>query len=1077
MIIKALVKLTLMAGLLAGTVALAAEDLEKTFVSPPSEYKPWCYWWWLNGAASKEGITRDFEEMRRQGISGALLFDAGEVDKKVQQGPEFMSEAWRELFRHAVREADRCGITLTVNLCSGWDAGGPWVTPEHAIKKLVNNAQTLVQGPGRVHMELPQPETFKGFYRDIAVLAAPVADDVAAPHKLVASSQHGVHPIAQAEDADENTFWASSGWKPGMGPTPEKPEFLQFDFDEPWAAAGVYLKCPQGGPKDVEVQCSDDGQTFRALKSQTLKPAEEATVVFDETRAKHFRILFLSAYPQGGATESIGVSVSEIAMVSKRLLSDPKSERLKWDAKHAVDVTRFMDGNGRLDWEAPVGRWRLMRIGYTIWGRNVSCPGSSPVGLEIDPTSAEAMDFHFANTGAKLIADAGPLAGKTLQYFHIDSWEIPPSTWTQKMREEFQRRRGYDPLPFLPAMAGWTVDDTEATTRFGQDFRRTVADLVAANYYGRLAELTVKGGLRGTHSESGGPGSHWIDALQCLGSEAVPMGEFWLRPGALDGADPHPANASVKAATSAAHIYGKPLCQAEAFTTLGDDFTESPWVLKRIGDTAFCYGLTRMVFHNWPTQIHPDVLPGIWWTHIGTHFGYKLTWWPMADGWLQYLARCQYLLRQGLFMADFAYLQNEAIPSFVSDRRWQGPARPAGFDYDALNAEVLLTRATAKDGRLTLPDGMSYRYLVLPHQPGAILTPATLKKINELAEAGVPVIGPKALAASVPKVREGALDGIVRADGLAPDIEFQNAPEKAGFDWIHRRDGETEIYFLSNQKSFDAKAEVAFRVSGKQPELWNAVTGKIAELPEWREEKGRTLVPLSFASRQSWFVVFRKRDATTKDTKSTKGEKNFPEMKAVQELAGSWDVQFDSQWFYPDNGTGGKIRFDQLVDWTKRPEEAIKYYSGIAIYKKTFDQKCEAQKMVLALGEVNSLARVRLNGRDLGVVWTAPWQVEIPDGLLKPAGNELEIEVANLWPNRMIGDASLPPDKRRTVTNVATYGPVNSGIWPGVSSWARGSCKSCVERMKTGKPAELLPSGLLGPVRVMQASVTTLPVK
>ena len=402
---------------------------------------------------------------------------------------------------------------------------------------------------------------------------------------------------------------------------------------------------------------------------------------------------------------------------------------------------------------------------------------------------------------------------------------------------------------------------------------------------------------------------------------------------------------------------------------------------------------------------------------------------------------------------------------------------------------MLLTHASAKDGRLTLPDGMSYRYLVLPHQAGAILAPATLKKINELAEAGVPVIGPQALAASVPKVREGTLDALVRADGLAPDIEFRAvsapsalSPQPSAFDWIHRRDGETEIYFISNQKSLDAKAEVAFRVSGKQPELWDAVTGKITDLPEWREEKGRTLVPMAFAPRQSFFVVFRRmglgRALAPSSAATAVLHKNFPELKPVLELAGPWDVQFDPQWFYPDNGTGGKIRFEQLADWTTRPEEAIKYYSGIATYRKVFDlpatknQKSEtknAPRQWLDLGAVKNLARVRLNGRDLEVVWTAPWQVEIPSGLLKPAGNELEIEVANLWPNRLIGDATLPQDKRRTVTNVATYEPVDSEGFRSINSWARGSCKSCSERMKTGKHAALLPSGLFGPVRMMAA--------
>jgi len=508
--IRTFVKLTLVAGLLAGTLARAADDLEKTFASPPSEYKPWCYWWWLNGAASKEGITRDFEEMRRQGISGALLFDAGKVDKKVQQGPEFMSEAWRELFRHAVHEADRCGITLSVNLCTGWDAGGPWVTSEHAMKKLVASAPTVVQGPGRVSIALAQPQTVNGFYQDISVLALPLSEASLPVYKLVASSQQEGCEPEKAQDFDDDTYWQSKGEQPGQELTPEKPEFLQFDFEAPCAASGVYIKGAQYGcgPKEVEVQSSEDGQTFRSLKRQTLDPREAATLVFEETRAKHFRVLFLSAYPYGGEEKNSFLRVAEIALLPKQLVGKARSEQLQWDSKKAVDVTRFMDGNAQLQWEVPPGRWRVMRIGYTLTGRpTVSC-GSGPSGPEIDPLSAEAMDLHFANTGAKLIADAGPLVGKTLQYFHIDSWEKGHPTWTLKMREEFQRRRGYDPLPFLPAVAGWTVDDAAATKRFVQDFRRTVADLIAENYHGRMAELTVKSGLRGTHSESGGPGDH-----------------------------------------------------------------------------------------------------------------------------------------------------------------------------------------------------------------------------------------------------------------------------------------------------------------------------------------------------------------------------------------------------------------------------------------------------------------------------------------------------------------------------------------------------------------------------------------
>ncbi len=303
--------------------ALAAErngapdsELAKTFKMPPDEFKPWCYWWWLNGTASKEGITRDFEEMRKQGIGGALLFDAGEGGPEVPRGPHFMSAAWRELFKHAVREADRCGIVLSVNLCSGWNAGGPWVTPETAAKKIVG-AATVVQGPGKINAILPQPEKVQGFYRDIAVLACRVAENASPQPKLSASSSYRDYPPALAQDGSSDTRWISNGDKPGMGPTPEKPEYLQFDYDQAFPAAGLYLNpYPDCGPKEIDVQCSDDGQTYRSLRRATLAPRQEVTLAFDEVRARHFRVAFLSSHPLHGK-ENWNVQVAEIALLTR----------------------------------------------------------------------------------------------------------------------------------------------------------------------------------------------------------------------------------------------------------------------------------------------------------------------------------------------------------------------------------------------------------------------------------------------------------------------------------------------------------------------------------------------------------------------------------------------------------------------------------------------------------------------------------------------------------------------------------------------------------------------------------------
>jgi alpha-L-rhamnosidase/Bacterial Ig-like domain len=911
----------------AAMSAAGAANLETDFLNPPDSAEAWTYWWWLNGAASNQGITRDFEEMKRQGISGALLFDAGKADPPAPQGPEFMSTAWRDLFKHALTEADRCGIALGVNLCSGWNAGGPWVTTEHAVKKLVG-ASTDVTGPGPLSVTLPQPQTVAGFYQDIVVLACPVA-----------------------------------------------------------------------------------------------------------------------AGQQGNV----------------------------WPRAATVDVTPFTNAQGHLTWNAPAGTWRILRIGQTLHGSTTQWPGSGPKGWEIDPMSAAAMDAHFAETGAKLIADAGALAGPTLQYFHIDSWELDAAgfgqpTWTPQMRAKFQQLRGYDPLLFLPAVLGATVDDAETTARFMADYRRTVADLVAVNYYGRLRELTVAAGMRGTHPESGGPFfNHWIDGLQCVGGNDIPMGEFWMPAGERYWLPD--TNPSVKQAASAAHIYGKPLCQAESYTEIGaGDWISFPSNMKHVGDEAFCHGLTRQMLCFWIHQPDLDAVPGTQWVNVGTHFDSNITWWDMGDAWLRYLARCQHLLRQGLFVADFAYFRGEDIPGFIEPRDQQQPLRPAGFDYDAVNAEVLLGRATSQNGRLVLPDGMSYRYLVLPHREPWTVSPAVLLKIKQMVEAGLTVIGPRPSAAvgltnhpandqevanladalwgtgpvvaGTRQVGAGRVissmtpGAIVNADNLAPDIEFRLVSPEARLDWIHRREGENDIYFVSNPSALGLTSEVVFRVAGKQPELWDPVNGKIRDLTEWSEGNGRTVVPLELAPRQSCFVVFRETAAVA----SPPNADNFPALNPVTVLAGAWQVAFDPAW-----GGPASVVFDQLVDWTTRSEPGIRYYSGTATYRKTFDMPAGADgELQLDLGTVRDMARVRLNGQDLGVVWTAPWRVAIKD-IVQPTGNLLEIDIVNRWPNRLIGDAALPAADRFTKTNVTTY----------------------------TASSPLLPSGLLGPVLILTTSPDT----
>ena len=978
-----------------------ADPLRRAFLDPPDDSKAWCYWWWLDGAASEAGITADLEAMKRQGISGVLVFNAGDGGPLAPKGPPFMSEPWREYFRFAVREAARLGIDMAVNLCSGWCCGGPWVTYDDVAKDLVWQ-ETVIEGPGPIDR----------------VLARASGKVPTAPHP----------------------------WE--------------------WTTPGVDF-------------------------------------------VAEYRDIAILACPENGGA---------------------------WRMEDIRDLTAVTH-DGRLRWDAPPGRWSVLRFGYVVRTRanvtadpygayhQTSFPGSPIVGWEIDPMSAGAMDRHFAHTGAKLIEDAGPLVGKTLKYFHIDSWEIGDPMWTPGLIDEFRSRRGYDPTRYLPALAGKEVRSAEVTARFKWDFRRTLADLTAENYYGRLGALCHEHGL-GTDCEAGGPFySQYIDALECQGGLDLPMAEFWCSraPVAVDGTPwpiyqgvssalfhsaektfPAMNYGCVRQAVSAAHVYGKPVCQAEAYTSFNDDWSEDPYFLKSYGDRAYCLGLTRQVLNAYVLQSTLTDKPGYQWEHTLTHFDRNVTWFPLSHAWLGYLARCQHMLRQGAFAADILYFSGQAIPNFVLlDRK---PI--AGFDFDVINAQALLARATAADGRVMLPGGLRYRYLVLPAGAAQDITPEVLGKMRELVEGGVTLVGarpkhslglaefarsesevqayaaalwgpqgrqdPNGPASGMRRVGKGrviwgrSLEDVIQADGLQPDVELRGAHAQAELDWIHRHDEARDVYFLANLSEQPTSLEAVFRVAGGRPELWDPVTGEVRELAEFRPEGDRTVVPLEFAPKRSWFVVFSRRaDRGSRARGRRVGPvqaQNFPPLEELATLSGPWEVAFDEAW-----GGPASVTFENLEDWTRRPEQGIRYYSGMATYRKTFDapRGSRGGDLHLDLGEVKNLARVRLNGTDLGVVWTAPWRIASGNAI-RPGKNRLEIDVVNLWPNRLIGDGLLPKARRRTRTNVRTYDTPE----PADVSLSFSSPQDAA-RMKSGATAPLLSSGLLGPVRLLSITRKT----
>lgn len=548
-----------------------------------------------------------------------------------------------------------------------------------------------------------------------------------------------------------------------------------------------------------------------------------------------------------------------------------------------LNLTTKLDANGKLHWDVPAGQWIIERIGHTTTGSSTRPPVKGGNGLECDKLSREAMEVHFTNMIGKLIAEVGPLAGPTFSATHIDSWEVGSQNWTPKFREEFQKRRGYDPIPYLPDEAGikiagtdahYAVGDPAVARRFRWDFAQTISELLAENYVGRLAELAHEHGLRLTLEGYDLP---FGDEANYTQRADEPMSEFWATGGSQN-------QAKARQMASVAHIMGEKIVGAEAFTS-GDNeqWKFHPATVKALGDYEFSQGINRFVIHRYAHQPYLDRFPGATMGPWGLHYERTQTWWEMSGAWHEYLSRCQFLLRQGMFVADLCCLRPQ-----LPDQTYftPAPAVPAGYKYDECSAEALIARMSVKDGRLVLPDGMSYRLLVLPEKV-TLMTPALVRKIKELVAAGAAVSGPRPTAspsladypecdAEVARLAAevwGDCDGqtvtehafgkgrVVWGQPLAEVLEkLQTPPDftaSVKLNWIHRQVGDTQVYFVANETPSAVEAQCDFRVKNLRPELWNPATGEISLLADYEATPTGLSVPLRLEPSGSCFVVFR----------------------------------------------------------------------------------------------------------------------------------------------------------------------------------------------------------------------------
>jgi hypothetical protein len=850
------------------SVLAHGDSLEEGFSHPPDSAKPRTWWHWVSGNVSSEGITADLQAMKSVGLGGAQIFT---VDQSEVKGPVvFLSAQWRKLMHQALTEGADLHLEMAMEGCDGWsESGGHWVTPAQAMQKVVWS-ESFLNGGRKISLALPQPETHENYYEDIALYAFPTltGDEAPAPVAITTSADATPSTVLPTEKVPIHftmTASAATGW-------------VQYAYAAPVSFGSLQYSAP-GMPRQskVELDVSDDGTTFRKVESLWIR----GHYSFAPVTGKYFRLVFdtvqkaakidFNQIAFGGATYSAVLERTGLSLSPKLTFQEAA-----FVPDQMIDPKALVDLTGKTEWDAPAGKWTIVRMGHTCTGATTH-PSTSP-GLECDKMSAAAVKSHIENLFGPVWQDSGTLTGTTLRYILLDSWEAGFENWTPSLPEEFKKRHGYDLEPWLPTLTGRVVMNTDATDRFLWDYRRTLADLVAENHYGTFQDAAHAHKM-GLISEAPGIGAPTVaDALQCKGRTDIPMGEFWVnQTGEANVDDP-------REAATAAHIYGQNIAATESFTATPEvaAWRNDPYSLKLEGDKEFCLGVNRFIFHRYAHQPWLDRVPGMSMGPWGINFERTNTWWNQGTAWISYLSRCQYLLQQGRFAADLLYFYGESAPVYFRHEALE-PKVPTGYDYDACDAEILLSQMSVEDGQIALKSGMRYRVLVLP--PTDRMTLPVLQKVAALVQAGAAVYGPRPAKspsltnypdsdAQIEKIAGevwGDCDGTKVTEhaygkgrivwgkaltdvlGVAPDFGAKQ-PETIA---IHRTTPDAEIYFVSNQIDSARDIECTFRVDGKTPELWHADTGKI-ELPVlYHSQGGLTTVPIHFDPAGSVFVIFR----------------------------------------------------------------------------------------------------------------------------------------------------------------------------------------------------------------------------
>ena len=1060
--------------------SLSIEEMNSNFMNPPDNMRPWTYYYWINNHVSKEGITKDLEAMVKVGIGTALI--ANMNLRNDEQGKVVMlSEKWKELTRHAIREGGRLGMDIGLFNCPGFSSsGGPWNDFANSMKYL-DYTKTKLKGGKSVSIKLDAPVNQ---FEDVRLLAFPTRDQVLDNKIFKIRSNKNLKNLKGLLDYDVETV---------VDIIAHKELVLNFQSEDKETIRNLQIIPSRTKFKmDVEfyVEVAGQWKKIRSFKFDRSYDKNElgfndyppVSVSFPKVTSNKFKLVLSNITfpksvlakkgsdrgiadiyfsPQVNLEHYIEKSLAKMNQ-SPYLASDsytwpdqgePKDNGVVLTDDKIIDLTERLSAEGTLTWNVPPGDWTVLRFVMASTGIKNGFAAHNASGFEADKLNKDAARQHFEGYVGDIFKSMPLDDRKSLKYIIVDSYEVGAQNWTDDFADRFFETYNYDSKPYLPVLTGIVVNSVEESSRFLWDLRRLVADGLAHEYIAGLQEMCEENDLQlwlENYGHWGFPG----EFLMYGGQADLLAGEFWTTE--------ELGNIECRAAASAAHTYGKNVVYAESFTsdTEANPFSSYPEKMKKRGDWSFTEGINHVVYHVYIHQPYEDKFPGVnaW---FGTEINRKNTWFESAAPWMKYHQRCNYLLQQGTYVADVAYYIGEDTPKMTGPTE---PELPIGYSFDFINAEVIKDRISVCDGRMILPDGLSYKILVLPDSK--TMRPKVLEKIKELVYQGAVIIGnPPQKSPSLynyantdrriielskelwgesydgtKKIVDFGKGKVIRlmdmneafkfAD-ITPDLKL---PEKTPVLWIHRTLGDKDIYFLSNQSDAKISFDASFRVEGMRPSLWNPTNGTSRDLPQYNINELYTKVPLQLEPAESTFVVFYKNGDGLKDI----GIKNYKELTLLQDISKNWSVRLKNDLLKIDE----EFELDRLQDLSQLEDETSKYFSGKIIYRKNFEFENEfkSDKIFLELGKVGVIARVKLNGKEIGGLWTAPWKLNI-SGHLKNGDNSLEIEVANLWVNQLVKDASNDKKLRET--------------WMLIDH-------------NYNKNSPLPPSGLIGPVRLMK---------